>query len=163
MNKIGGIIKKKRLAMGLSRDKLARKTGITPKSIIAIENGSMPSTRTLFKVLDALDLEMRLEDKIRYLTSEEMDAIVDTIAETAMEGHKNVCFSIDDDIDVRVSFDAEVKLNQEDGYNNGTGAIIVEDASVKIKDMEVLSDIPIKMPYDKTDLGLRVTDRILEG
>ena len=62
MNDIGEIIKKKRNAMGLSRDALARKTGITPKSIIAIEGGSLPSTRTLFKMLDALNLEMKIED-----------------------------------------------------------------------------------------------------
>lgn len=66
MNNIGEILKNKRIAMGLSRDKLARKTGITPKSIIAIEGGSLPSTRTLFKMLDALALEMKIEnvDKI---------------------------------------------------------------------------------------------------
>lgn len=62
MNNIGETLKNKRIAMGLSRDKLARKTGITPKSIIAIEGGSLPSTRTLFKMLDALDLEMKIED-----------------------------------------------------------------------------------------------------
>lgn len=62
MNNIGEILKNKRIAMGLSRDKLARKTGITPKSIIAIEGGSLPSTRTLFKMLEALDLEMKIEN-----------------------------------------------------------------------------------------------------
>lgn len=64
MNNIGEKIKAKRLAIGLSRDALARKTELTPKSIISIENGSLPSTRTLFKLLDALGLEMRIEDKI---------------------------------------------------------------------------------------------------
>lgn len=64
MNDIGETIKKKRNAMGLSRDALARKTGITPKSIISIENGSLPSTRTLLKMLNALDLEMKIEDKV---------------------------------------------------------------------------------------------------
>ena len=163
MNDIGEIIKKKRNAMGLSRDALARKTGITPKSIISIENGSLPSTRTLLKMLDALDLEMKIEDKVRYLTTEEMKKIVSTIAESVMEGERNICFSIDDDVDIAVSVVADIKLNREDGYNSGTGAIIVEDASVKIKSIEFYSDIPVKTPYDKTDLGLYVTDKILEG
>lgn len=63
MKDISEAIKNKRLAMGLSRDKLARKTGITPKSIISIEGGSFPSTRTLFTILDALDLDIKIIDK----------------------------------------------------------------------------------------------------
>lgn len=63
MDKIAKKIKERRLALGLSRDKLARITEITPKSIIAIEGGKMPSVRTLMAVADALGLELALVEK----------------------------------------------------------------------------------------------------
>ena len=113
MNDIGEIIKKKRIAMDLSRDKLARKTGITPKSIISIENGSLPSTRTLLKLLDALDLEMKIVDRVRHITRDEVKTLVDAIAESVLEGsHRSVCVPINDDIDVFVSFVADIKKHR---------------------------------------------------
>lgn len=164
MNDIGEIIKKKRNAMDLSRDKLARKTGITPKSIISVENGSLPSTRTLLKLLDALDLEMKIVDKVRYITRDEVKILVDAIARSVLEGgHKSVCVPINDDIDVFVTFIADIKKHREDGYCDGTGAIIIDDASVKITKVDTLSDIPVKMPCDQTDLGIYVAKKIMEG
>lgn len=164
MNDIGEIIKKKRIAMDLSRDKLARKTGITPKSIISIENGSLPSTRTLLKLLDALDLEMKIVDKIAYITRDEVKILVDAIAQSILEGgHRSVCVPINDDIDVFVSFVADIKKHREDGYCDGTGAIIIDDASVKITKVDVLCDIPVKMPCDKIDLGIYVAKKIMGG
>lgn len=164
MNDIGETIKKKRIAMDLSRDKLARKTGITPKSIISVEGGSFPSTRTLLKLLDALDLEMKIVDKVRYITRDEMKILVDAIARSILEGgHRSVCVPINDDIDVFVSFVADIKKHREDGYCDGTGAIIIDDASVKITKVDTLSDTPVKMPCDQTDLGIYVAKKIMEG
>lgn len=164
MNDIGETIKKKRNAMGLSRDALARKTGITPRSIISIENGSLPSTRTLLKILDALDLEMKIANKIAYITRDEVKILVDEIARSILEGsHRSVCVPINDDIDVFVSFVADIKKHREDDYCNGTGATIIDDASVKITKVDVLCDIPVKMPCDQTDLGIYVAKKIMGG
>ena len=164
MNDIGEIIKKKRIAMDLSRDKLARKTGITPKSIISVENGSLPSTRTLLKLLDALDLEMKIVDRVRHITRDEVKILVDALAKSVLEGgHRSVCVPINDDIDVFVTFVADIKKHREDGYCDGTGAIIIAGASVKITKVETLSDTPVKMPCDQTDLGIYVVKKIMEG
>lgn len=163
MKDIGNVIKKKRLAMGLSRDKLAGKTGITPKSIVSIEGGSLPSTRTLFKILDALDLEMKIVDAVRHITREEIEILVEEIAQSAVEGHRNVCVAINDDIDISVAFTADIKKHREDDYCNGTGATIIDDASVSIINIDALSDVPVKMPCDKTDLEIYVAKKIMEG
>ena len=163
MKDIGNVIKKKRLAMGLSRDKLAGKTGITPKSIVSIEGGSLPSTRTLFKILDALDLEMKIVDAVRHITREEIEVLVEEIAQSAVEGHRNVCVAINDDIDISVAFTADIKKHREDDYCNGTGATIIDDASVSIINIDALSDVPVKMPCDKTDLEIYVAKKIMEG
>lgn len=163
MKDIGNVIKKKRLAMGLSRDKLAGKTGITPKSIVSIEGGSLPSTRTLFKILDALDLEMKIVDAFQHITREEIEVLVEEIAQSAVEGHRNVCVAINDDIDIFVVFTADIKKHREDDYCNGTGATIIDDASVSITKIDALSDVPVKMPCDKTDLEMFVAKKIMEG
>jgi transcriptional regulator with XRE-family HTH domain len=163
MKDIGNVIKKKRLAMGLSRDKLAGKTGITPKSIVSIEGGSLPSTRTLFKILDALDLEMKIVDAVRHITHEEIEILVEEIAQSAVEGHRNVCVAINNDIDIFVAFTADIKKHREDDYCNGTGATIIDDASVSIINIDALSDVPVKMPCDKTDLEIYVAKKIMEG
>lgn len=163
MKDIGNVIKKKRLAMGLSRDKLAGKTGITPKSIVSIEGGSLPSTRTLFKILDALDLEMKIVDAVRHITREEIEILVEEIAQSAVEGHRNVCVAINDDIDISVAFTADIKKHREDDYCNGTGVTIIDDASVSIINIDALSDVPVKMPCDKTDLEIYVAKKIMEG
>lgn len=163
MKDIGNVIKKKRLAMSLSRDKLAGKTGITPKSIVSIEGGSLPSTRTLFKILDALDLEMKIVDAVRHITREEIEILVEEIAQSAVEGHRNVCVAINDDIDIFVAFTADIKKHREDDYCNGTGATIIDDASVSIINIDALSDVPVKMPCDKTDLEIYVAKKIMEG
>lgn len=163
MKDIGNVIKKKRLAMGLSRDKLAGKTGITPKSIVSIEGGSLPSTRTLFKILDALDLEMKIVDAVQHITREEIEILVEEIAQSAVEGHRDVCIAINDDIDIFVAFTADIKKHREDDYCNGTGATIIDDASVSIIKIDALSDVPVKMPCDKTDLEIYVAKKIMEG
>lgn len=163
MKDIGNVIKKKRLAMGLSRDKLAGKTGITPKSIVSIEGGSLPSTRTLFKILDALDLEMKIVDAVQHITREEIEVLVEEIAQSAVEGHRNVCVAINDDIDIFVAFTADIKKHREDDYCNGTGATIIDDASVSITKIDALSEVPVKMPCGKTDLGIYVAKKIMEG
>lgn len=163
MNDIGEIIKKKRIAMDLSRDKLAQKTGLTPKSIISVESGSLPSTRTLLKLLDALYLEMKIVDRVRHVTRDEVKVLVNGIAEGALDGERNVCIPINDDIDIFVSFVADIKTHREDDYCNGTGATIIDDASVKITKIDVFSDIPVKMPCDKIDLGIYVAKKIMEG
>lgn len=163
MKDIGNVIKKKRLAMGLSRDKLAGKTGITPKSIVSIEGGSLPSTRTLFKILDALDLEMKIVDAVRHITREEIEILVEEIAQSAVEGHRNVCVAINNDIDIFVAFTSDIKKHREDDYCNGTGATIIDDASVSIINIDALSDVPVKMPCDKTDLEIYVAKKIMEG
>lgn len=163
MKDIGNVIKKKRLAMGLSRDKLAGKTGITPKSIVSIEGGSLPSTRTLFKILDALDLEMKIVDAVQHITREEIEVLVEEIAQSAVEGHRNVCVAINDDIDIFVAFTADIKKHREDDYCNGTGATIIDDASVSITKIDALSEVPVKMPCDKTDLEIYVAKKIMEG
>lgn len=163
MKDIGNVIKKKRLAMGLSRDKLAGKTGITPKSIVSIEGGSLPSTRTLFKILDALDLEMKIVDAVQHITREEIEVLVEEIAQSAVEGHRDVCIAINDDIDMFIAFTADIKKHREDDYCNGTGATIIDDASVSITKIDALSDVPVKMPCDKTDLEIYVAKKIMEG
>lgn len=163
MKDIGNVIKKKRLAMGLSRDKLAGKTGITPKSIVSIEGGSLPSTRTLFKILDALDLEMKIVDAVQHITREEIEVLVEEIAQSAVEGHRNVCVAINDDIDIFVAFTADIKKHREDDYCNGTGTTIIDDASVSITKIDALSEVPVKMPCDKTDLEIYVAKKIMEG
>lgn len=163
MKDIGNVIKKKRLAMGLSRDKLAGKTGITPKSIVSIEGGSLPSTRTLFKILDALDLEMKIVDAVQHITREEIEVLVEEIAQSAVEGHRNVCVAINDDIDIFVAFTADIKKHREDDYCNGTGATIIDDASVSITKIDALSEVPVKMSCDKTDLEIYVAKKIMEG
>ena len=53
--------------------------------------------------------------------------------------------------------------NIEDGYCDGTGAIIIDDASVKVTKVDTLSDTPVKMPCDQTDLGIYVAKKIMAG
>jgi transcriptional regulator with XRE-family HTH domain len=57
-------IKNKRLLLGLSRDRLAMMSGVTPKTIHTIEEGdTLPSLRILTKICKALDLEITVTDK----------------------------------------------------------------------------------------------------
>lgn len=167
MNDIGEIIKKKRIAMDLSRDKLARKTGITPKSIILIENGSLPSTRTLFKLLDALDLEMKIIDKkeVRTLTDDELECIVDVVVRDILNGYQSSYINVNADLDIEIKYVAEIKQHREDHYESGTGAWIVEDCVVKITNIDMINiDDDIETtPPDKSYLEGQIEEKIMEG
>jgi transcriptional regulator with XRE-family HTH domain len=59
---ISQIIKKGRERKHWSQGQLARKTGLSPKTISAIEQGvCAPSLKTFMKILDALDLKFKVE------------------------------------------------------------------------------------------------------
>lgn len=168
MNDIGEIIKKKRIAMDLSRDKLARKTGITPKSIIAIENGSLPSTRTLFKLLDALDLEMKIVDKKekRTLTDDDLELIVDTVVQDIFDGCRKSFITIGKDLDVELQYIPYIKKHCEDEYDSGTGAWIIDECSVTIISLEAfyadMAEIEITLP-NTAILEELIERKIMEG
>lgn len=165
MKDIGRIIKNKRLAMGLSRDRLAWKTGVTPKSIVTIEGGGLPSTRTLFKICDALDLEVRIVEKCepRKLNDEELSKIAESIVEALLNGYKNVLVDIDDKTDIEVFFEVDIKQYQENGRESGTGAWIVDDCRVKITRLEVYADDEDIDTPDLDALATMVEDKIMEG
>jgi transcriptional regulator with XRE-family HTH domain len=167
MNNIGEILKNKRIAMGLSRDKLARKTDITPRSIISIENGSLPSTRTLLKILDALDLEMKIEDKkeVRTLTDEELERIADVVVQDILNGYQSSYIDVNADLDIEIKYVAEIKQHREDHYESGTGAWIVEDCVVKITNIDMINiDDDIETtPPDKSYLEGQIEEKIMEG
>lgn len=167
MNDIGEIIKKKRNAMGLSRDKLASKTGITPKSIISVESGSLPSTRTLLKLLDALDLEMKIVDKKekRTLTDDELERIVDVVVRDILNGYLSSYIDVNADLDIEIKYVAEIKQHREDHYESGTGAWIVEDCVVKITDIDMINidDDVETTPPDKSSLEGQIEEKIMEG
>jgi transcriptional regulator with XRE-family HTH domain len=167
MNDIGEIIKKKRNAMGLSRDSLARKTGITPKSIISVESGSLPSTRTLLKLLDALDLEMKIVDKkeVRTLTDEELERIVEVVVRDILNGYQSSYIDVNADLDIEIKYVAEIKQHREDHYESGTGAWLVEDCVVKITDIDMINiDEDVETtPPDKSSLEGQIEEKIMEG
>jgi transcriptional regulator with XRE-family HTH domain len=167
MKDIGDVIKKKRLAIGLSRDKLAGKTGITPKSIISIEGGSLPSTRTLFKILDALDLEMKIIDKKekRTLTEDELERIVNIVVRDILNGYQSSYIDVNADLDIEIKYVAEIKQHREDHYESGTGAWIIEDCVVKITNIDMINiDDDIETtPPDKSSLEGQIEEKIMEG
>lgn len=167
MNDIGEIIKKKRNAIGLSRDKLSGKTGITPKSIISIEGGSLPSTRTLMKLLDALDLEMKIVNKKekRTLTDDELERIVDVVVRDILNGYQSSYIHVNIDLDIEIKYVAEIKQHLEDHYESGTGAWIVEDCVVKITDIDMINidDDVETTPPDKSLLEGQIEEKIMEG
>ena len=167
MNDIGEIIKKKRNAMDLSRDKLARKTGLTPKSIFSVENGSLPSTRTLLKLLDALDLEMKIVDKKekRTLTEDELERIVNIVVGDILNGYQSSYIDVNADLDIEITYVAEIKQHCEDHYESGTGAWIVEDCVVKITNIDMINiDDDIETtPPDKSSLEGQIEEKIMEG
>lgn len=168
MNNIGEIIKKKRVAMDLSRDKLARKTGITPKSIISVENGSLPSTRTLLKLLDALDLEMKIVDKKekRTLTDDELEFITDTVVQDIFDGSHRSFITIDKDLDVELQYLPLIKRHYEDEYDSGTGAWIIDECSVTIISLDAfyadVAEIEVTLP-DTAVLAELIEEKIMEG
>lgn len=167
MNDIGEIIKKKRIAMDLSRDKLSRKTDITPKSIISVESGSLPSTRTLLKLLDALDLEMKIVDKKerRTLTDDELERIVDVVVRDILNGYQSSYIDVNADLDIEIKYVAKIKQHREDHYESGTGAWIVEDCVVKITDINMINidDDVETTPPDKSSLEGQIEEKIMEG
>lgn len=168
MKDIGNVIKEKRLAMGLSRDKLAGKTGITPKSIISIEGGSLPSTRTLFKILDALDLEMKIVDKkeIRTLTDDEVELITNTVVQDILDGSHRSFITLDFDLDVELQYLPHIKRHREDEYDSGTGAWIIDECSVTIVSLDafyaVMAEIEVNLP-DTQVLEELIERKIMEG
>ena len=168
MNDIGEIIKKKRNAMDLSRDKLARKTGLTPKSIISVESGSLPSTRTLLKLLDALDLEMKIVDKkeVRTLTDDELELIVDTVVQDIFDGSHRSFITNNKDLDVELQYLPHIKRHREDEYDSGTGAWIIDECSVTIISLDAfyadMAEIEVTLP-DKSVLEELIERKIMEG
>jgi transcriptional regulator with XRE-family HTH domain len=63
MERIGNIIRKKRKSLGLSMEKVAQKTDMTYKTVLAIEQGKPATMTTLFAILDVLGLEFIIRDK----------------------------------------------------------------------------------------------------
>lgn len=63
MEKIGNIIREKRRSLGLSMEKVAQRTDMTYKTVLAIEQGKPATTNSLFLILDALGLEFIIKDK----------------------------------------------------------------------------------------------------
>ena len=163
MDKIAKKIKERRLALGLSRDKLARITEITPKSIIAIEGGKMPSVRTLMAVADALGLELALVEKRkrRILSDIELALLVERIAIDARSGYCETFLTISDDVDIEVRYDAEVKEHQE----NDTGGRVVDECNVYIESLSVdayVENTDMELP-DADALARMVEKKIMEG
>ncbi len=63
MERIGAMIRERRLSMGLSMEKVARRADITYKSVLNIEHGGDTTTKVLFAVCDVLGLEVSLKVK----------------------------------------------------------------------------------------------------
>lgn len=63
MERIGNIIRQKRKSLGLSMEKVAQKTDMTYKTVLAIEQGKSATMTTLFTILDVLGLEFIIKDK----------------------------------------------------------------------------------------------------
>lgn len=63
MERIGNIIRQKRKSLGLSMEKVAQKTDMTYKTVLAIEQGKSATMTTLFSILDVLGLEFIIKDK----------------------------------------------------------------------------------------------------
>lgn len=163
MDKIAKKIKEKRLALGLSRDKLARITEITPKSIMSIEGGKMPSVRTLMAVVDALDLELSVVEKrkMRVLSDIELASLVERIAIDARSGYFETYLTIGDDFDIEVRYDAEVKEHKE----NDTGGKVVDECNVCIESLSVdvyVENTDVELP-DADALARMVEKKIMEG
>lgn len=165
MNNIGKALKAQRLAMGLSRDQLSRMTKVTPKSIKDAEDSGLPSVRTLLKLCDSLGLELRIveKDKPRKLTDTELSIIAENIATDALNGLTRTLMSIDDETDIDIYFDAEIKQYQEIGYECGTGAWLIDDCKIKINKIEIyVDDEDVEIP-DFKQLEDMVESRIMEG
>lgn len=62
-NQISKTITERRRELGMSKNQLSVKTGISYSQIINIENGNSTSTRLLDKLLDALGLELNITVK----------------------------------------------------------------------------------------------------
>lgn len=63
MERIGNIIRQKRKSLGLSMEKVAQKTDMTYKTVLAIEQGKPATMTTLLAILDVLGLEFIIRDK----------------------------------------------------------------------------------------------------
>lgn len=61
---IGNIILEKRKEKRLSQNDLAEKAGLNIRTIQLIEKGHYPSMNTIYRVAEALDLELCLRDKV---------------------------------------------------------------------------------------------------
>lgn len=63
MEKIGQIIRKKRLEKGLSMEKLAWNAGLTYKTVVNIEKGMSVTMNTLIPICDVLGLEIVIKEQ----------------------------------------------------------------------------------------------------
>lgn len=162
MKEIGNIIRKKRLAMGLSRERLAMDSGVTSRCIKSIEDGSLPSLRILSKLCDVLNLRVSIEDKPRELDNDELESLVSHIAQVALNGNGTHWshFLCDDGCEVSVKFDADVRCHVEDHYVHGTGAFIVDDCHIDILQINVDG---LVIPPSKDYLKEMVETKIMEG
>jgi transcriptional regulator with XRE-family HTH domain len=60
---IGEIIRKKRIASGMTQKQLAEKVGLTNASVSNIEKGLTCNIQSLVSICDALDLNLTIEEK----------------------------------------------------------------------------------------------------
>ena len=63
MEKIANTIRMRRLSQRLSQEKLAHLSGITTRTVLAIENGHKCSVQTLMALCDTLGLEMIIQER----------------------------------------------------------------------------------------------------
>ncbi len=64
LSQLGPLLQGRRKALGLTQKEAAKKTGLLPKTISALENNPAGSSLdSLFSLLSALDMELLLQDK----------------------------------------------------------------------------------------------------
>ena len=160
MKEIGSIIRKKRISMGWSRERLASVSNVASRSIKHIEDGRLPSIRILSKLCDALSLRISVEDKPRKLNEEELEELVECIVKEALNGNKWANIICNDECEVDVKFDADIRYHIEDHYISGTGAPIIDDCHIDILQINVEGLI---VPPSKDYLKEMAETMIMEG
>lgn len=64
ISQLGPLLQGRRKSLGLTQKEAAKKTGLLPKTISALENNPSGSTLdSLFSLLSALDIELLFQDK----------------------------------------------------------------------------------------------------
>ena len=87
--KILAKIKQSRIAAGISARRLGVLSGLSVTSICNIENGSIPSMKSLAKILDALDLRINEKLFLNYLKDkrESLNVTLEKMAQISGVSH----------------------------------------------------------------------------